>query len=169
MSSLGIGASVAQPGRCFSTPESIRLVSGKARSFVPRRVAGSNPARGSKNHSVTDFVPVRILPEKPLLRRGTVVAIWVFFFSTLFLSERDYGLVSVRWARYQLLRLFSILVDSPSDQRGRSCSRNHGLRFMIRFDNGRFLLSRFRSNRSCHAKPLTHTPLFSGGRFAVWH
>src|SRR2546425_7482047 len=29
-----LGASVAQPGRCFSTPESIRLVSGKAKSIA---------------------------------------------------------------------------------------------------------------------------------------
>ena len=50
-----LGASVAQPGRCFSTPESIRLVSGKARLSCP---AGSRvqtpPEAPNKNPSLEE-------------------------------------------------------------------------------------------------------------------
>src|SRR5260370_42028811 len=60
------------------------------------------------------------------------------FFHDAFLSELDYGLVFTRRARYRLVWPFSIPADSPRDKRGRSCSRNRGLRFGIRADTGRF-------------------------------
>src|SRR6266849_1146241 len=56
----------------------------------------------------------------------------------LFLSGWDSGLVSLRRVRYRLVWPFSISVDSPRNQRGRSCSRNGGLGFEIRADNRRF-------------------------------
>src|SRR5207245_8713975 len=56
----------------------------------------------------------------------------------LFLSGWDSGLVFSRRVRYRLVWAFSIPVDSPRNQRGRSWSRNRGLRFEIRVDNGRF-------------------------------
>src|SRR6266581_6299664 len=45
-----LGASVAQPGRCFSTPESIRLVSGKARLSCPAGSRVQTPPEAPKNH-----------------------------------------------------------------------------------------------------------------------
>ena len=105
-----LGASVAQPGRCFSTPESIRLVSGKARLSCPAGSRVQTPPEAPKHNS-------SILPEKPLMRRGTIIAIWVFFLPRLTFVWLDYGLVSGRWACYQLLWLFSIGADSPRDKR----------------------------------------------------
>ncbi|SRR5712691_8284998 len=57
----------------------------------------------------------------------------------VFLSGRVSRLVSWIRACYRLVWLLSIPVDSPRDQRGRSCSRNRRLGFGIRADNGRFL------------------------------
>jgi hypothetical protein len=62
-----------------------------------------------------------------------------FFSGMMFLSGRNSKLVSSRGARYGLVWLFSILVYSPRDKRGKSCSRNGGLRSGIRADNRRFL------------------------------
>ena len=51
-----LGASVAQPGRCFSTPESIRLVSGKARLACPAGSRVQTPPEAPKNHNADDIV-----------------------------------------------------------------------------------------------------------------
>ena len=61
-----------------------------------------------------------------------------FFFRELLLCEQDSGLVSMRLARYGLVSLFSIPVFSPSDKRGKSCSRNRGLGIAIGAENERF-------------------------------
>jgi hypothetical protein len=58
------------------------------------------------------------------------------FFGILFLSEPGFELVSLRQACYRLVSRFSIPACSPWDQRGKSCSRNHGLRIRIRAENG---------------------------------
>jgi len=59
------------------------------------------------------------------------------FFQDLFLSQDESGLVSLRWACFRLVWPFRTPVDSPRDKRGKSCSRNSGLRFGIRADTGR--------------------------------
>ena len=43
------------------------------------------------------------LPEEPLLRHGTIIRTWVFFFHDPFLSGRDSGIVSVKQTRYRLV------------------------------------------------------------------
>src|SRR5712691_2136370 len=85
-----LGASVAQPGRCFSTPESIRLVSGKAGLSCP---AGSRvqtppeaPKKTTRRRSFASF----------LFRTGThatrdTVAKTSLFSRNHFLSGRDNG------------------------------------------------------------------------------
>ena len=80
------------------------------------------------------------LPPNRVSRRGTIIAIWIFLFRDQFLSELDNGLVSMRRAHYRLVWPFSIPVDSPRNQRGRSSSRNRGLRFKNRAESGRFPL-----------------------------
>ena len=58
-----LGASVAQPGRCFSTPESIRLVSGKARLSCPAGSRVQTPPEAPKNHNRIDDMTFRLLPD----------------------------------------------------------------------------------------------------------
>ncbi len=62
------------------------------------------------------------------------------FFHNSFLPEPDYGLVSVRRARYRFVGPFSIPADSPRNKRGRSRSGNRGPRFENRAETGRFAL-----------------------------
>jgi hypothetical protein len=110
-----------------------------ALSGVLRTILGRDFAVGPDSRTgliIGDFDPV--FPPKLVLRRGTLKTIEIFFFHDLFLSELDYGLVSLRRACYRLVLPFSIPVDSPRDKRGRSCFGNRGLRFLIRADNGRF-------------------------------
>src|SRR5713226_8111734 len=52
-----LGASVAQPGRCFSTPESIRLVSGKARLPCPAGSRVQTPPEAPKTNNHFRFIP----------------------------------------------------------------------------------------------------------------
>ncbi len=154
-----LGASVAQPGRCFSTPESIRLVSGKARLSCPAGSRVQTPPEAPKTTRTDDIFQFGFFWTSTYASRDLLDDLGLFS-QDVFLSELNYGLDSVRRACYRLLWLFSIRADSPSDKRGKSVSRNRGLEFGIRGDSGRFLLSLFRSNRSCHAKPLNNTPLF---------
>jgi hypothetical protein len=113
----------------------------KSREIVGdlRTILGRNFSHLSESRSglIIGEFPILSLPPRPVLRRGTIITIWVFFFHDPFLSELYCGLVSVRRARYRLVWPFSFPVDSPRDQHGRSCSRNRGLRFEIRADNGR--------------------------------
>jgi hypothetical protein len=101
------------------------------------------------------------------LHRGTIITIWVFFFQDQYLSGLDYGLVSVRRAYYQLLRRFSIRAYSPSDKRGKSCSRNRGLRIRIRADNERFLLSLLPLQPLTRCKTVDTYPPFSERKFSI--
>ena len=59
----------------------------------------------------------------------------------LSVSGQNSGLVSLRRVRYRLVWPFSIPVDSPRGKRGIVWSGNRWLRFGIRDDNGRILLS----------------------------
>jgi len=53
-------------------------------------------------------------PDRPLLY-GTLNTIWVFFSTSVFLSGRDSGLVSLRRVRNWLVWPFSISVDFARD------------------------------------------------------
>jgi hypothetical protein len=89
---------------------------------------------------------------RALLRRGTFLHDRGLFFQDLFLSGLDSGLVSLRQACYRLVSAFSIPVYSPRDKRGRSCSRNPGLRFGIRADNRRFRIQNIGPRRAERGK-----------------
>jgi hypothetical protein len=62
------------------------------------------------------------------------------FFLRVFLSGLDSRLFFLRRAYYRLVLTSSVAGDSPRDKRGRSGSRNRGLRFGIRVDIGRFVV-----------------------------
>src|SRR5712664_2872137 len=65
-----LGASVAQPGRCFSTPESIRLVSGKARLACPAGSRVQTPPEAPKKYRDRRYCHFRVLPEEHMWREG---------------------------------------------------------------------------------------------------
>ena len=59
------------------------------------------------------------------------------FFRDPFPVRTPFAFVSLRQACYRLVQAFSIPVDSPWDQRGKSRCRNRVLRFEIRVESGR--------------------------------
>ncbi len=77
-----LGASVAQPGRCFSTPESIRLVSGKARLPCPAGSRVQTPPEAPKNTWLEDVVIFGFFRRITHVARG-LVAKTPYFLETI--------------------------------------------------------------------------------------
>ena len=81
--------------------------------------------------------PILSLPHRPVLRRGTIITIWVFFSTVALCPSLIMGLFFNDRCVLSSYGRFFDPHGFPRDQRGRSWSRNRGLRFGIRADSGR--------------------------------